>query len=458
MHSWAMYDWANSAFLLTVRTAIFPIYFEAVSRTHAIEQGASANQNTYLVDFLGLKIQNSVAYSYNTSLAFLAVVILLPMLSGIADFGGLKRCFMQFFCYLGAIACMAMYFFTKDNISFGLYMMFVATVGLYGSLAFYNSFLPEIATNDKIDALSAKGFMLGYVGSVLLLIINLVVIQKCEWFFDVDGFANQLVISTNVTIQTATETALSHYKGIASRVAFLSVGVWWIGFAQITFANLPKEHSKGKITKKVFGEGFWEFKQVFLDLRQHKMLKIYLIGFLFASIGLQTTMNLASLFGAKELNMPAANLISVLLIIQLVAAVGAYLMGFVSQKIGNLSVLILCSAIWIGVGIGAYFVRTEPQFYVLAAVVGMVMGGMQAIFRSTFAKYIPENTKNTASYFSFFDNTEKIAVVIGAFVYGFVDQITGSMRNSALALTVFFMLGLIFLVKGKKLEQKAEPS
>jgi UMF1 family MFS transporter len=456
MNSWAMYDWANSAFLLTVRTAIFPIYFEAVSKTHAIDQGAAADQSTYLIDYMGMKIQNSVAYSYNTSLAFLSVVLLLPWLSGIADYAGLKRRFMQIFCYIGAAACMAMYFFTKDTIGFGLNMMLIATIGLYGSLAFYNSFLPEIATDDKIDALSAKGYVLGYIGSVILLIINLLVIQKCEWFFDITGKTNEILsYTTNITPAAAMQQAIDYYRGIASRLAFLSVGVWWIGFAQITFYNLPKETSKGKITRSIWANGFREFIDVFKNLKHQAQLKTYLIGFLFASIGLQTTMNLASLFGAKELKMPAPNLILVLLIIQLVAAVGAYLMGKLSKKIGNLGVLVLCSIVWIGVGVAAYFVRTESQFYVLASVVGLVMGGMQAIFRSTFAKFIPENTHNSASYFSFFDNTEKIAVVIGAFVYGFVDQLTGSMRNSALALTVFFVVGLVFLIKAKRVDKTA---
>ncbi|MEZ4914428.1 MAG: MFS transporter [Chitinophagales bacterium] len=440
MFAWAMYDWANSVFALTIRTAIFPIYYNAVTKSAAIAQGASEN-GPYWVHWLGIKVDNSVAYSYNTSLAFLLVSFITPILSGVADFAGKKKLMMQIFCLIGSLACMALYFFTQNTISLALWLLLIATISWNGSLVFYNAFLPEIATEDRFDKLSATGFSLGYLGSVLLLILNLVVIQFPQTFFPV-AQKQLALMQSGISEAESLKQAISYYQAMASRWAFLSVGVWWILFAQITFWKLPKEKSLGNIHKHLWWSGFKQLQKVWHEIQHLPKLKLYLASFFMISVGLQTTMNLASLFGAKELKLPDASLIIVLLLIQLVAIGGAYLFSWSSAKFGNLKSLAVGTVIWIGIGIGAFFVQNGQQFYILACVVGLVMGGMQSLFRATFAKKMPQNTPNHASYFSFFDIAEKLSVVIGAFVFGLTDQLMGSMRHSALALTVFFIIGL----------------
>lgn len=440
LNAWAMYDWANSVFALTIRTAIFPIYYQAVTKAAALAKGAT--QAPYYVEIAGMRFDNSVVFSYNTSLAFLIVVLLAPVLSGIADYGGLKKRLLQLHCWVGALACMGLYFFTQNTIHLGLLLLLISTVAWNGSLVFYNAFLPEIATPDRYDELSAKGFALGYVGSVLLLIINLAVIQMPEVFFDVAAKAQALLHENPaLTAASATQAATAYYQSYASRLAFLTVGVWWLVFSLIPFYYLPKEHKKGKIESHILWNGFRELKKVWNEVRHNTILYRYLWAFFWSSVGLQTTMNLASLFGAKELHLPDAQLIMVLLIIQLVAIAGAYIFAKAAQRWGNVGVLLPALFLWIVVCWSAYFVTTAAQFYVLAMLVGLIMGGTQSLMRSTYAKLIPPHTHNYASYFSFYDVAEKLSVVIGAFVFGFFDQITGSMRNSALALSVFFIAG-----------------
>ena len=411
-NAWAMYDWANSVYSLVITSTIFPIYFNSVTKSD--EKGD-------LVNFFGVEVVNTVLYSYSISFSFLVIALISPLLSGIADSGGKKLTFMKFFAYLGSLACMGLFFFDGDNLEFGILCTVLASIGFAGSIVFYNAFLPEIATEDEFDFLSAKGFSLGYIGSVILLVLNLAMIELPEVFGLSDG-------------------------GQAARWSFLITGLWWAGFAQVTFKYLPNNPYKKKVTKEILLVGYKEFRQVFQNVKASPVMNKFLGAFLFYSMGVQTVMYLAATFGDKELGLPGDKLILTILIIQVVAIGGSYLFAYVSKLYGNKVSLVIMVFVWFFICAGAYFVETANQFFALAFVVGMVMGGIQSLSRSTYSKLIPVNTTDHASYFSFFDVTEKVAIVLGTFCYGFIEQLTGNMRNSSLALGLFFFVGLGFLI------------
>ncbi len=411
--AWCMYDWANSVYSLVITTTIFPIYYNASTK---------AAFGSDLVTFFGLEITNTVLYSYSLSFSFLLVVIVLPFLAGIADFGGKRKFFMKFFAYIGGMSCLMLYFFTGENIELGILFSVLASIGFAGSLVFYNSYLPVITTPEKYDIVSARGFSLGYAGSVLLLIASLAAITYPEVFGLKDS-------------------------AMASRVTFLLVGVWWIGFAQITFYYLPKDTEGIANIRSLVVQGYGEIRKVFLGLKHQVNLSRFLLAFFFYNMGVQTVIYLAALFGDAELGLSANSLIITILIIQLVAIAGSYTFALISQRKGNRFALISMVIIWMFVCGYAYFLHTEIQFYILGFVVGLVMGGIQSLSRASYSKLIPEQTANTTSYFSFYDVVEKLSIVLGTFAYGLIEHITGSMRNSTLALTIFFIIGLVFLLR-----------
>lgn len=421
IRSWAFFDWANSAYNLVITSTIFPAYYVAITAN-----SASGDR----VSFFGYSFINTALSNYALSFAYLLMVLLLPVLSSIADYRGNKKVFMQFFTYIGGLACMGLYFFKLDTLELGIVCFVIAAMGYIGGVMFNNSYLPEIATVDQQDAVSAKGFAYGYVGSVILQLICFVFVLKPELFGITDA-------------------------SFPARLSFLLVGLWWIGFAQIPFNKLSKgsiNHSK--ILAKNVNSGFQELAKVWEQLKHINFLKKYLLAFFFYSMGVQTIMLAAAGFGEKILKLGTSKLIITILIIQLVAILGAMLMSFLARKIGNINVLIITVLIWIGACFCAYHVYTELQFYGLAAVVGMIMGGIQSLSRSTYSKYLPADTPDTASFFSFYDVTEKLAIVIGLFSFAFIEDITDSMRNSIIALALFFVLGLIFLLLLKRDEKK----
>lgn len=411
INAWASYDWSNSVYNLIVTTAIFPIYYS--SATEAAFGGET-------IEFFGISIKNTVLYTYAISFSFLIIVFLSPVLSGIADYSGRKKRFMQLFTYLGALACIGLFFFNGQNVEYGILCAVLASVGYAGSLVFYNGFLPEIATTDKMDQVSAKGFAMGYVGSVILLIINLILLLNPESI----GFED---------------------KGAATKFGFILVGIWWLGFSQIAFYYL-KDHPTGKkMNNEILTKGINELQKVFTQVKKKLVLNRYLYSFFFYSMGVQTVMLLAPLFGEKEVGMEADEMIIVVLILQVLAIGGAYLFSWISKKGGNGLSISIALISWIGICVFGYFLNDKMSFYSLAAVLGLVMGGIQSISRSTYSKLIPEGTKDTASFFSFYDITEKLAIVIGTFSYGFIEQLTGSMRNSLVFMAVFFVSGFIIL-------------
>jgi len=413
---WAFYDWANSVYSLVIATAIFPIYFAAVAPEY--------------IEFMGKSYLSTAFYSYTLAFSFVLVAIFSPFLSGIADYTGNKRKFLRFFALMGSIACMGMYFFDESNVNYGLILSIIASVGFWSSIVFYNAYLPDIAKPEEQDAVSARGFTLGYIGSSLLLILNLALIEG----WDMVGFSS---------------------KAVATRFSFLSVGLWWLIFSQVSLQRLPGNIHKRKPKDKEFLlHGFRELSSVFKYVRGDQRLKVYLYSFFFFSVGVQTIILLAGLFGSEELKMESTKLIATILIIQFLGIAGANLFAWIARKYGNLLSLKISIFIWAIICLLAYVLDNEDpyveyKFYFIGGLVGLVMGGIQSVSRSTFSKLLPE-TQSTASFFSFYDVTEKIAVITGTFVFGYLIELTGDMRVSALALSVFFALGFSQLLRLRK--------
>lgn len=446
---WTMYDWANSVFSLTIATAIFPIYFNKMCKAASEKQGGLVD-GVYHLKIFGMNVISTELYSFVLSAGFLIVAFLSPLLSGVADYKGNKKFFLKTFCYLGSASCIGLYFFNETNIAIGILLFILSLVGFAGSIVFYNAFLPEIATEDQYDKISARGFSMGYIGSVLLLLINLVLIMMPGVFFPVDAKVAELrSLDAALTAEQALLDAKGYYTGLATRLAFVSVGVWWAAFAQFLFFRVPENKTGKQHEGNIFFTGFGELKKVWNQIQGQPLIKRYLAGFFFTSMGVQTVMYVASLFGEEELKLDTSKLIATILIIQLVAIAGAWAFSRLSAKIGNMYTLISMVCIWVCICVFAYFVHTDYEFYILAFVVGLVMGGIQSMQRSTFAKIIPDNTPDTASYFSFYDVCEKAAIVLGTFSYGLINGLTGNMRASIVALTVYFLLGLFFFSRIK---------
>jgi len=428
INAWAMYDWANSVYNLVITATIFPIYYKAVTEIKNQETGEII---TNTIPFLGFTLKNTTLYDFAIALAYLLTAAFSPILSGIADYGGSKKRFMIFFTYLGAISCSLMYFFDAQSIKLGITLVILACMGYSGSLVFYNAYLPEIATPDRHDKISAKGYSLGYVGSSILLIINLLMVMQPAWF----GFEN---------------------AGQATRIAFLTVGVWWLGFAQIPFYFLPNNVTSKASESHLFLKGYKELNKVWKSLKQYHYITKFLTAFFVYSMGVQTVMLVANHFGSEEISyidkkgvthygMQADQLIATILIIQFVAMGGAYLFSVASHKFGNLLTLKVATLIWSLICIGTFFfVYTPTHFYFVAAWVGLVMGGIQSLSRSTYSKLIPE-TEDHASYFSFYDVCEKLSIVLGMISFGVINEFSSSMRVPIVALVLFFVSGFLLL-------------
>jgi MFS transporter, UMF1 family len=427
-NAWAFYDWSNSTYNLVIGTAIFPLFYTAVTRK------TDANGvNSDMVDVFGFQLVNTELLSYSLALGMTIVCFLSPALSGVADYMGRKMTFLKFFCYLGAAACASLYFFDINHLELSMLSVVLACIGFWCSYAFANSFLPEIAAPDEQDKLSAKGFSLGYTGSVILLVICLIMIQVLD---------------------------------ISARWCFVAVGIWWAGFAQYTFYHLKERRNDNEFKSQVISHGFQELKKVWGEMKQTVRLKSYLFAFWVFSMGVQTIMQMASLFGMKEVwrydeegkfvqGLSDGELITAVLLVQLIAIPGAVLFSYCSRKFGNLNTLKVALFVWACVCIFAYaIVKTPFTFYIAAGLIGFVMGGTQALARSTYSKFIPE-TKDHASYFSFYDVTEKVGLIIGLIAFGYLEHM-GSMRTSILALIIFFIVGLFLIYLVPKKEKTIE--
>ena len=429
LNAWAIYDWANSVYPLVISTAIFPIFYGIITDDY--------------ITFLGYSFKNTALISYITAFAFVILVFLSPLLSGIADYTGGKKFFMKFFCYSGSFACILLYWFDIDNLNSSLVYYFIALIGFWASLVFYNSYLPEIAYPEQQDKVSAKGYAMGYIGSVILLLVNLIMINYPELFGIIDS--NGVVAEIK-----------------AMKISFIMVGFLWFLFSQYTFYNLTgREYFKqlrlnnnsSIENKNLIFSGFHGLKVVWDELKNNQTLKVFLIAFFIYSIALQTVILVATYFGEAEINWNEGEktfgLILSILLIQLIAVIGAILSAKISERIGNLKTLISLNIIWALICVFGYYVETSTEFYIAAGLVGLVMGGIQALSRSTFSKFIPSTTNNT-SYFSFYDVSQKLSIVIGMTLFATIDQITGSMRNSILVFLIFFVAGAIILAKLNK--------
>ena len=407
--AWAMYDWANSVYSLVITTAIFPIFYNALT-SERNEAGEIVND---VVTFFGAEFINTQLYSYVLAASFIVVIIASPLLSGMADVSGKKLQLMKIFCYTGSLACMSMHFFDAAHLEWSMLSLFLANIGFWGSLGFYNAFLPEIAPREEHDKLSAKGYALGYVGSVLLLLVCLGLIM-----------------------------------GVGSHMtpwAFVLVGIWWVAWAQPAFRKLPSNPFNKKVTSELFTHGFRELRNVAKELAERVDLIRFLWGFFVLSMALQTIMLMASSFGIKEVNLADDQLIVAIIAVQLLSIPGAFFVSWVSSKVGNIRTLIGCLVVWMGVCIYAYsLVKDVNGFFVAAGVIGFMMGGTQSLNRSSYSKMLPR-TEDHASYFSFYEVLEKGGLIIGMFSWGYIEGFTGSMRSSILALIIFFVVSIALL-------------
>ena len=422
LNAWAFYDWANSVYALVIASAVFPLYYGALFRAADIEK----------VAVFGTEIARAPLISYVTSAAFIFIALVTPLLSGIADYLGNKKVFMKFFCYLGGLSCIGLYWFSLENIYVGLLFYFLGLVGYWVSFAINNSYLPDIAYERQQDQISAKGYSMGYIGSVILLLFNLAMVMNPEAFGipDRDGAPAEM---------------------LAMRYSFVSVGIWWILFSQYTFYYLPKGNKREGARENIVFNGFRELRSVWGQLGDNRVLKRYLLAFFVYSMAVQTVMLIAAFFGEEEIawgsdSQRTTGLIVSILVIQLVAIVGATLTARASRVFGNISTLVGINLLWVGICIYAYYVVSPMEFYLVAGIVGLVMGGIQALSRSTYSKFIPQ-TRDTTSFFSFYDVAEKIGIVIGTFLYGMVAQFTGSMRNATIFLGIFFLAGIFLLLR-----------
>lgn len=412
IRAWVMYDWSNSVYQLTIASAIFPIYYNTVTR-HGTD---------FMVSFFGYKVVNTALYSWTIAAAYLLVALGSPLFSSMADYTGRRKGFMRAFTIIGAAGCGMLFFFDANHIELGVIAFGLGTLGYGGSIVFYNSFLPVIAEPEDQDRISARGYSMGYLGGVILLLFNLLMIMKPELF----GFDKQ--------------------SDMPARISFLSVFVWWIGFSTITFKYLPKYvFSKRTPGERILTNGYRELQTVFNEIKKSFRLSIFLTAFFFLMMGMLTTMFMAATYGEKELGLNESVLIPTILMIQLVGMFGAWFFARLSGKIGNLKALIISVIVWIIICVYAFTIKGATEFIIAAVFIGIVMGGSQSLARSTYSKMLPETTDHT-SFFSFYDVMEKLATVAGTFSFGIIEVLTGSMRFSVLAIALFFVIGLFFLL------------
>jgi len=406
IHAWAMFDWANSVYSLIISTAIFPIYYLAYTPEK--------------IRLFDIEFTNSALYTFSVSFSFIFIALFSPLFSGIADYSGRRKFFLRIFTFIGSVSCMLLYWFDDSSLYLlGTIGFILATIGAGGSSVFYDSYLPLIVTEDRYNDVSARGFTYGYIGSVILMVVILVMGAKPDIFGLPDDTS-------------------------AYRIGFFMVGIWWLGFAQYTLFHLPQDQQI-PFTRSVLVNGYKELITAFYRIRKSVQIKRFLASFFFYSAGVQTVIYVATIFASKELGFESTELIIIVLIIQLVAIFGAWLFSNVANSRGNKFSLMTMIIIWILICLGAYFTYSKLAFYFLAALVGMVIGGIQSLSRATYSKLLPEKDHDTTSYFSFYDVLYKVAVVGGTFLFGFVENVTSNMRYSVLILAFSFVIGLIIM-------------
>ncbi|MFV9503619.1 MAG: MFS transporter [Oscillochloridaceae bacterium umkhey_bin13] len=410
---WYFYDWANSAFSTTVVTVFLGPYLTAVTRAAADEAG--------FVYPLGIPVAAGSFFPYMVSLSVLLQVFFLPILGAIADYSGAKKLLLGIFAYIGAFATMGMYFLQGDNYLLGGVLFLIANLTFGASIVFYNAFLPEIASPDQRDKVSSQGWAMGYLGGGLLLLLNLILFNSAE--------------------------ALGIPESTAVRISLTSAGMWWAIFTIIPMLTLRVRRALRPLPpgERYITVGFKQLAETFRELRNYPQTLLFLAAYLLYNDGIQAVIALAAVFGAEELGLPQGVLIPAILMVQFVAFFGALGFGILAQRIGSKRAIMISLVIWTAVVIYGYFMPAgvPAQFFALAAVIAVVLGGSQAISRSVFSLMIPEGKE--AEYFSLYEIGERGTSWLAPLFFGLALQYTGSYRIALVSLMIFFIAGLILL-------------
>lgn len=416
LFGWKMYDWANSAFYTTVVGALFSPYLTRLAQTAVGENGVVLNLGP-----LGAVTAKSLP-TLCVSVSVGAQVFLLPILGALGDYSDLKKRLMALFCYIAVTANCLMFFVQGNLYLLGGLLFIIANVGFGASIVFYNAFLPEITTEDQADKVSSRGFAYGYLGGAILLVLNLLLVMRAE----------QLGMSA----------------GLAVRLSLLSAGIWWGGFAIISFYLLKSRPKKKSLppAQSYITAGFKEIGETFKELRRLPLTTRYLLGYLIYNDGIQTVIFASSAFLEQEL-FPGGNpvfLLEIYLMVQFVAVAGALIFERLAYVIKTKNAIIVSLVIWAGVVIYAYqFLHTVPEAWVMAAVIAIVLGGSQALSRSLFSRMIPAGKE--ASFFGLYEVSERGTSWMGPLLFSIVIARTGSYRLALLSLIFFFVVGLIVL-------------
>lgn len=409
--SWAMYDWANSAFATTIMAAVLPVFYYDVAAKNLDRTTASA------------------FYGYSQSIAMVCVAILAPILGALADYSNSKMKFLRFFAYMGMIASVLLAFVGEGDYLLASFLLIIGTIGFSGSNVFYDAFLPEIAPEEDIDRISTRGYAFGYIGGGLLLVINLAMIMKPGLFF----LPNTL---------------------IATQLSFASVGVWWFLFSIPMFRNVKERKLETrKISGSYIGIGFKRLKETFKEINQFKNLLVFLIAFWLYNDGISTIIKMATIYG-RDIGIGSTDLIAALLITQFVGIPFAFLFGWIAKKINPKRALYIALWTYVIIIIFGYFMQTALHFYLLAITVGFVQGGSQALSRSIFGSMVPKNRH--AEFFGFYGISAKFSAIFGPFVFALVGQLTGSSRLGIVSLLIFFLVGMLLLKRVDIDQGKAE--
>jgi UMF1 family MFS transporter len=402
LRAWAMYDWANSAYQTTVIAAVFPIYYIRVAAAGVEEADALAR------------------LAWASAIAICIVALVAPLLGAIADYAAVKKRLLGVFMGIGVASCFAMFWITEGEWMFALAVFIIGNVGVAGSIVFYESLLPHLVGTDDLDRVSSAGYAIGYLGGGVLLAINLLLIQRPGLF----GLAD---------------------AGIATRVAFVSVGVWWLAFSLPLFLRVPEPRALATATPEPvsFSRGLARLVQTFRELRKYRQALIFLAAFLVYNDGIQTMIRMATSYG-QTIGLDSGAMITALLLTQFIGVPAAFAFGALASRIGPKRGIFIGLAVYAGITVLGYYMTTSAHFYALAVLVGLVQGGTQALSRSLFASMIPRH--KSSEFFAIFSVFERYAGVLGPVIFGAVVASTGSGRSAILAILIFFIVGAALLV------------
>lgn len=401
IYSWVLYDWANSAFATTILAAVLPIFYNDVAAVNLPDNVATSY------------------WGYTQAIAMLIIALITPVLGAVADYSKSKKIFMKLFVFIGVVGTALLFFIVEGRYLLASVFFIFANIGFSGGNIFYDSFLPIITKKDKIDYVSSMGYAAGYLGGGILLLINLLMIMRPQMF----GIANTT---------------------LATRIAFVTVAIWWIIFSIPAFINLPESRvGLGKFTLGPYiKQGFHRVKNTFTHVKKYKELFKFLIAFWIYNDGIGTIIRMATIYG-REVGIGQNDLIGALLLTQVVGIPFTLIFGKLGEKIGAKKGIYISLTVYLIITILGYNLDSALDFWILAGLVGTVQGGAQALSRSLYGALVPEN--KSAEFYGFYGISSKFAAITGPFVFALVGQITGSSRYGILAVASFFILGIILL-------------